>query len=105
MDQKLKKLGIVKIKPKDCACKNNAYVYRLPMRLGLEILDFLKPLGSPALSFEKTSLLKIENNDFAITGVKRLKEVRFSLKKQDKANLLQIFEGALIKYVEKHQRK
>lgn len=105
MEQKLKQLGIVKIKPKNCSCSYDAYVYRLPIRLGVEIIDFLKPLGSPALSFEKTSLLKIENNEYLITGVKRLREVRFSIKKTGKAVPLQTFEGALIQYVEKHKRK
>jgi hypothetical protein len=77
----------------------------LPIRLGTEILNFLKVLGNPALSFEKTSLLRIENTDFAITGVKRLKEIRFSIKKNEKAYMQQIFEEALIKYIEKYKRK
>ena len=104
MDKLIKEAGIVKIDPKNCACTKNSYVYRIPNSIGVEILEFLKPLGTPAISFEKTSLLRIENGEFAITGVKRLKEIRFSLKKSEKTNLLAIFEEALINYVGKFKK-
>jgi len=105
MDKKLKKLGIVKRSPKNCSCGHNAYVYRLPVKLGNEIIACLAHMGKPAFSFNKTCLLKIENPDFAITGVKRLKEVRFALKKPNKAQFLAVFETALIKYVEQLNKR
>ena len=105
MDNQLKKLGVVRLNPKNCPCGHNAYVYRLPVKLDNPIIAFLAHMGKPAFSFEKTCLLKIENKEFAITGVKRLKEIRFSLKKPNQAHLITVFETALIKYVEQISKR
>jgi hypothetical protein len=96
----------IKRKDKTCACfTGTGFVYSLPIELQPTILSYLSNLGSPSISFEKTSLLKIENPDLIITGLKRLKEVRFSLKDTNRIDLLQIFEEDLVKYVENERYK
>jgi hypothetical protein len=59
-------------------------VYSLPVSLEPEILPYISSLGVPSMTFEKTSLLMIENEDLAITGVKKFKEIKFTLKNKDK---------------------
>lgn len=90
---------------KGCGCLGTAFVYTLPFGLGFEALQFLQGMGTPAVSFEKTSLLKVENADFAITGIKRLKDVRFTLKNAEKTDLVTTFEENLIRYVESQNER
>ncbi len=76
----------------------------MPIRLDERIVKFLIPLGVPAFDFKKTSILKVETPVFTITGVRRLREIRFTLKKEKKG-ILDIFEDALIKYIESTKEK
>jgi hypothetical protein len=96
----LEAANIKKRSVKGCGCLGTAFVYTLPFGLGSEALQYLQAMGMPAVSFEKTSLLKIENADFSITGIKRLKDVRLTLKDAEKKDLITTFEENLIKYVE-----
>jgi hypothetical protein len=76
----------------------------IPVRLDEKIVPFLALLGKPAFDFKKTSILKIENANYAITGVRRLREIRFTLKKESRGTL-DIFEDALIQYIESLKEK
>jgi hypothetical protein len=44
-------------------------------QLDENIIQFLSNFGKSAVDFNKAALLKIENQDFSIVGIKRLKEV------------------------------
>ena len=98
MQDSLETVNIKKRSVKGCGCLGTAFVYTLPFGLGSEALQYLQAMGVPAVSFEKTSLLKIETIDFSITGIKRLKDVRFTLKDAEKTELITVFEGHLIRY-------
>lgn len=82
-----------------CACGRNTYVYKLFKRLDEDILPYIEEFGIPAFDFATTHLLKIENNRYIITGVKRLKEIRVVLKDNTDATLEE-FEAALKCYLE-----
>ena len=105
MQDSLETVNIKKRSVKGCRCLGTAFVYTLPFGLGPEALQYLQAMGTPAVSFEKTSLLKIENADFSITGIKRLKDVRFTLKDTEKTELITVFEDNLIKYAESHNER
>jgi len=99
MSDSLQSVNIKKRSVNGCGCQSTAFVYTLPVGLGIEILSYLQKLGTPAVSFEKTSLLKLENADYVITGIKRLKDVRFTLKNSEKTDFIDVFEEVLIKYI------
>lgn len=101
---KLKQHGIKRRSTKNCNCGQQAFIYLIPAKLDEKIVKFIAHLGKPALDFKKTSILRIENANFSITGVRRLREVRFTLKKELKGTL-DIFEDALIKYLESLKEK
>ena len=105
MQDNLETVNIKKRSVKGCGCLGTAFVYTLPFGLGPEALQYLQVMGTPAVSFEKTSLLKIENADFSITGIKRLKDVRFTLKDTEKTELITVFEDNLIKYAESQNER
>lgn len=99
---KLVSLGVKISKSRGGCCGGNhsTTAYLLPMRLDVDIIPFLLEFGNPALSFEKTSLLKIDKKHFAITGIRKINQIRFVSK--DKKGLEQIdnFEKILIYYIE-----
>ena len=101
---KLKNHNIIRRDTKNCQCGKKALVYLLPVKLDEKILEFIKHMGKPAFDFKKTSILKIENPNFSISGIRRLREIRVTLKK-DVKGLIDIFEDALIKYIEKVKEK
>lgn len=101
----LEAANIKKRSVKGCGCLGTAFVYTLPFGLGSEALQYLQAMGMPAVSFEKTSLLKIENADFSITGIKRLKDVRLTLKDAEKTEFIAVFEDNLIKYAESQNER
>lgn len=87
-----------------CNCISNkrkppSFIYTLPFPLDVDIVPYISNLGTPSVSFEKTSLLRIENYEVSITGVKGIREVRFTLKNRIKPENQQLFEEDLIKYV------
>lgn len=96
---KLEQYNIFRRYSENCQCGQGIFIYTIPIKLDEKIVDFLKDMGKPAFDFKKTSILKIENPIFAITGIRRLKEIRFILKK-GVMSILDIFEDALIKYLE-----
>jgi len=97
----LLKSGITKIEKKGCSC-NKTYltlIYKIPIKLDVDIVGFLSSLGKPSVPFRKTSVLKIENGRYSISGIKRLREVKFILKKSRDDNALIEFENGLVNYV------
>lgn len=101
---KLKQHNIRRRQIKNCQCSQTAFIYTIPIKLDEKIVKCLTHMGRPAFDFKATSILKIETPDFAITGVRRLREIRFTLKKQVKGSL-DIFEDAVIKYLEVSKEK
>ena len=101
---KLKQNNILRRYTPSCQCGQHTFIYTIPTKLDERMIKFLEPLGQPAFDFKKTSILKIENPSLIITGIRRLKEIRFTIKKEKKG-ILDIFEDALIKYVESVKEK
>lgn len=83
---------------KTCQCNNLSYIYIIPNKIDDSIVSFFETLGSPAFDFKKTSILKIETPEFAITGIRRLKEIRLTVKKVD-SDIVNKFEAVLLDYV------
>ena len=99
MDEKeLKQNNIIRKYTKSCKCGNHSFTYTIPVKLDERIIPLLATFGTPAFDFKKTSFLKIENPIFIITGIRRLREIRFVLKKEI-TSVLDTFEDVLIKYV------
>ena len=88
-----------------CSCGGQILVYSMPVRLDKEILPLLSSFDKPAFDFNASHLLKIENPLYIITGVKRLKEIRFTAKNEQGANLINDFEAQLAKYVKSKEKK
>lgn len=99
-DAELKKYNITRRSAKTCECSKDSFIYRIPIKLEEGIIEFLKCLGNPAFDMKKTSVLKIENPILAITGIRRLKEIRLAIKKSENKGIIDVFEDALIKYVD-----
>jgi len=75
------------------------------MRLDVDILPFLTDFGTPSPSFTKTSLLKIYNKQLAITGVRKMSQIRYVVRDKDGETLRDKFEEKLIEYVEWYNKK
>jgi len=99
-EEQLRKFGINRRQNKSCNCNNKSFVYSLPKKLDEKILKYFKSFGNPAFEFKKTSILKIENSNFMITGIRRLKEIRITIKKKQHIGMLDLFENALIQYIQ-----
>lgn len=82
-----------------CSCASNTTRYSIPKRLDDKILDFIQPLGKPCLDFNKSYLLKIENADYSITGLKGGDYISFYKKKDGAEKYLDILENIIILYV------
>jgi hypothetical protein len=87
--------GIGRRKLPSCPSGCVQFAYDLPIRLDGSILPFLEPLGKLAYPFEKTGLLRLECPGFTVNGIKRLREVRVSLKKGMTERDILAFEQAL----------
>lgn len=95
---KLQQNKIIKRKIKNCSCNQSSFIYLLPIKITEDILKYLTQFGTPAFELKKTSILKIENQNYSITGVRRLKEIRVNLKKETNG-FFDLLEDALINYV------
>lgn len=94
----LKKNNIKRKQTNGCSCNKTTFIYSIPLKIDEKIVDVLSCFGKPAFDFKKTAILKIENPNFAITGIKRLKEIRLTLKKEGNA-VVKKFEDVLINYL------
>lgn len=103
MNQELTKLGVSCIIGSGCKCSSSklTYIYNLPLGLDINIIEHLALFGQSSTSFEKQAILKIENTDFSIIGVRRLKQIRFVLKNTNVSHLIEQFETALLQWLEK----
>lgn len=80
-----------------CKCKES-YTYTIPIQIDIKIIQYLNKIGVPAFNFKTTNLIKIENKDLIITGIKRAREIKIMLKNKDKS-LLDVFEECLVSYI------
>ena len=86
-----------------CRDKQNTTAYFLPMKLDIDILPFLKDFGDPKPDFKTTGLLKIEMSDFAITGVRKICQIRFILRNKNNTEVAEKFETKLIEYIKQYK--
>ena len=100
----LQQYKIIKKNASTCKCSPNAFVYILPNKVEEDIISFLSSFGKPACDFKTTSILKIERPNFIITAIRRLREIRFTIKKESKG-LLELFESSVINYVRAKEKK
>jgi len=101
MNRILKEAGVRQRTTQGCKCKKNriTLIYTLPMKIDVDIAPLLKPLGTSGTSFEKTSLLRIETPVFSIVAVKRLKEIKLIFKTENDSAAIELFENALVEYI------
>ena len=83
-----------------CGGSRSTTAYSLPMKLDIDILPFLEEFGTSKPSFEKTGLLKIENKNFAITGVRKISQIRFVIKNKEYVEIIEKFEERLSQYID-----
>ena len=101
MNQDLKKFGVIHRVVQGCKCSKSflTYIYTIPIQLDENIVNFMSKFGNLAVDFNKTALLKIENQNLSIVGVKRLKEVKLILKNNKDIGIIDSFEKSLAEYV------
>lgn len=98
----LKKLKVRFKVGSGCSCnkKNIVYTYILPIRIDGTIVGAFKFFGKNSLPFVKTCMLKIENQDYSIVGIDKLKEVKIMFKNsKNVAQIINRFEAALAAYI------
>lgn len=83
-----------------CACNGDRTTYRLPVRLDIDIVPFLADFGEPAFDFDTKHFLKIENPKYSISGVKKMKDIKFILKDKKASAEQELFEVKLREYIE-----
>jgi hypothetical protein len=105
MRLELHKLGVTFTVGKGCACRGNpaTYTYSIPVKIDAQIEEFLEPLGKSAMSFRKQSMFKVNNQDFAIIAVNRLKQIKLTIKNQEAISVKEQFEDLLINYIRKRK--
>lgn len=103
MNALLKQLGVSRISGEGCRCSsfNMTYTYNLPIGIDSNIPKYLLVFGESSTSLDRQAILKIENQDFSITGVKRLKQIKLIIKNINISHLVEQFEDALAKWLEK----
>jgi hypothetical protein len=101
MNKTLKEIGVRRNIKKGCACKKEhmTYGYSLPVKLEPDVVPFLKSIGVPGASFEKTSLLRIETKDVSVVGIRRLKEIKIIFKNKGNSTIMKKFENAIVEYI------
>lgn len=99
----LERAGIIKTIGDSCKCSSSVitYSYKLPLEIDISLVDFLSDFGASSTSIKKQALLKIENKDFSITGVRRLKQIKLVIKNNNSNHLVIKFEESLLKWLEK----
>lgn len=102
MISELQKVGILRVVGEGCNCssRQQSYSYTLPSIIDDDITKYLEVFGKPSLSLSKNAILKIENQDFSITGIKNFKQIKLILKNSGIEILVNNFENALISWAE-----
>jgi hypothetical protein len=100
--KKLEELGvIVKDVKSGCKCSEGSRIYTLPRSVNFSLGPIIeKHFGKLAVSFEKTGLLKVHRDTFIITAVRKLKQIRFMLRKNEGINFVGELEEAIVEYME-----
>ena len=93
-------VGIFKSAAGGCSCGGTRFTYRLPIRMTDQILPFFLQFGEPNTDIATSHLITINVPEYKITVIKRLKDIAFTLKRQDAATHQQAFESALINLVQ-----
>lgn len=105
MKHELSKLGVTITISQGCACRGSptTYIYTLPIRITADIEEALKPLGNSSMSFVKHSMVKINNSNFSLIAVNRLKQIKFTIKKPIANRIKEQLEDLLIEYIKKRK--
>lgn len=93
-------LGIFKSAAGGCSCGGSKFTYRLPIRITDQATPLFLQFGEPTTDLAKSHLIRINTTEYKIVAIKRLKEIEFTLKRQDAAHTQQAFESALINFVQ-----
>jgi hypothetical protein len=96
---KLEALGISISIGKGCSCSSGliAYSYTLPIKIDVDLEKFM---GKSSTSIEKQGLFKIENEEYSILAVNKLKLIKLSFKKNTNLAFINTFEENLYCYVQ-----
>ena len=103
MNEQLTKLGVTRVISDSCNCNSpfKVYTYTLPRGVDVGIVDCIKPIGTSSTSFERQAILKIENKDFSITAIKRLKQIKLLIKNSANVSVIEQLEDVLVQWLEK----
>lgn len=103
MKHELSKLGVNVVISNSCSCRNKSitYTYTLPIRVDPSIEEFIKSLGESSMSFHKHSMAKINNEDFSLIAINRLKQIKLIIKNNLAAHIIEEVENLLIDYIRK----
>ena len=103
MATKLDELGVIKKETGqgcNCSKSSKSIIYTLPIRIDLPLGPIIENIfGKLATSFEKTGLLKVHRDAFIITAVRKLKQIRFTIRKEEGLNFVDGLEKAIIEYM------
>lgn len=101
MNAELKKFGVYHRVVKGCKCSKTfiTYIYTLPVGLDSDIVGVLSNFGHNVVPFNKSAMLKIDNANLSIIGIKRLKDIKLIFKKNNDSQTLVLFEEALLNYL------
>ena len=97
----LSKLGIKIKKGGGCCNKNRTTAYFLPIKIHWDLETFLQPLGKSRTDFKKTTILKIEDIKFLISGIKGMSQVTLRFKNNNEIDyyIVETLEKCLIEYI------
>jgi hypothetical protein len=93
-------VGILKSAAGGCSCGGSKFTYRLPIKITEGIFSLLLQFGELNSDVAMSHLIRINTPDYKISAIKRLKDIEYTLKRQDAVLLQQAFENALINYVQ-----
>lgn len=100
------KLGVKIKKGGGCCNKNKTTAYFLPFKIDLDLESVLQPLGKSRTDFKKTTILKIEDAKFLISGIKGMSQVTLRFKKNEDIDyyIMETLEECLVKYIKDRKK-
>lgn len=96
----LSDVGIFKTAAGGCSCGGSKFTYRIPIRITDRVLPLFLEFGEPSSDIATSHLIRINTPQYKITAIKRLKDIEFTLKRQDAVATQEAFENALINMVQ-----
>jgi len=100
------KLGVKVKKGGGCCNKNKSTAYFLPFKINWDLEKFLQPLGKSRIDFKKTTILKIEDTKFLVSGIKGMSQVTLRFKNNNDIDhyIIEVLEKCLLEYIKDRKK-